>query len=595
MKKGKRILAVLLCAIIAIGAFALVGCGGQTAKETYLIKYDLNYEGGETRNVSVQAGAKAVSWRATREGFDLGGWFTDADGTKPYDFTKPVTSDATLYAKWTVQPGMATVTFDFNVAGIADKTVAVRKTNAIARKYVPDYNPFGMKFVAWYADEAKTRAWNFDTDKVNDDITLYAGYEYTMAIPRNGDGSIAYDHVTINVWTASVDAAGLAALTEKFNKEYNGKISVNVSSNLASQADTFLRIQQIPGILSTTRTYYSVGEIYNFAGLAANNSNWLEKATAEARVNGAYTQVPLVGVAPYMIYNKSLLAKYSDGGALPTNYTGLSALLKAAYNGEVATNSRFRSVVAAYSDWSFKEAPSMVAFNQNGAPYYKYENGKYVNEWADEAVYAKAETALRRTYDLFGENGANHGGNANGIGSVVDSVKSGNALMGMVTWRGYEGSVLSDPNLGVIPLSGLFTDETGEGSKDIPIHTIGIGFCNLATNVVKDPLKVCASAVYSDWLSKHAYELSSLGYVPLATEAVNADAYVNSTDRIVSFVRSTYGDANNLTTLPGTANLKTLVNVTAAEGIIVPVLGGDGTNLTEKMHELYTQIGGLVY
>ena len=86
MKKGKRILAVLLCAIIAIGAFALVGCGGQTAKETYLIKYDLNYEGGETRNVSVQAGAKAVSWRATREGFDLGGWFTDADGTKPYDF-----------------------------------------------------------------------------------------------------------------------------------------------------------------------------------------------------------------------------------------------------------------------------------------------------------------------------------------------------------------------------------------------------------------------------------------------------------------------------------------------------------------------------
>ena len=101
--------------------------------------------------------------------------------------------------------------------------------------------------------------------------------------------------------------------------------------------------------------------------------------------------------------------------------------------------------------------------------------------------------------------------------------------------------------------------------------------------------------MYSDWLSKHAYELSSLGYVPLATEAVNADAYVNSTDRIVGFVRSTYGDANNLTTLPGTANLKTLVNVTAAEGIIVPVLGGDGTNLTEKMYELYTQIGGLVY
>ena len=133
MKKGKRPIAVLLCVLIALGACALVGCGGgQTAKEMYLIKYDLNYEGGETRNVSVQAGAKAVSWRATREGFDLGGWFTDADGTEPYDFTKPVTSDATLYAKWTVQPGMATVTFDFSVAGIADKTIAVKPGRGIS-------------------------------------------------------------------------------------------------------------------------------------------------------------------------------------------------------------------------------------------------------------------------------------------------------------------------------------------------------------------------------------------------------------------------------------------------------------------------------
>lgn len=596
MKKGKRPIAVLLCVLIALGACALVGCGsGQTAKEMYLIKYDLNYEGGETRNVSVQAGAKAVSWRATREGFDLGGWFTDADGTEPYDFTKPVTSDATLYAKWTVQPGMATVTFDFSVAGIADKTIAVRKTNAIARKYVPDYNPFGMKFVAWYADEAKTRAWNFDTDKVNDDITLYAGYEYTMAVPRNADGSIAYESVTINVWSASVDATKLSEITEKFNAEYEGKINVNVSSRLASQADTFLRIQQIPGIISTTGTYYSVGEIYNFAGLPVENSDWLEKATAEARVNGAYTQVPLVGVAPYMIYNKTLLAKYSENGALPTNYSQLSAILKAAYSGESPTNAGFKSIVAPYADWSYKEAPSMVAFNQCGAPYYKYSSGKYANEWNDSAVYEKARTALRNTYDLFGANGANHGGRADGIGSVVDSVKSGNALMGMVTWRGYEGSVLSDPNLGVIPLSGLFTDETGEGSGDIPIHTIGIGFCNLATNVVSDPLKVCASAVYADWLTKHAYELSTLGFVPLSTAAVNADAYANSTDRIINFVKSTYVNAANLNTLPGTTNLKTLVNATAAEGIIVPLLDSDGANLEAKTGELYTQIGGLVY
>lgn len=596
MKKGKRPIAVLLCVLIALGACALVGCGGgETAKEMYLIKYDLNYEGGETRNVPVQAGAKAVAWRASRDGFALDGWYDDAETAKSHDFTQPVMSDATLYAKWSVLPGMATVTFDFGVAGVTDKVVAVRKTNLVEGKYVPEYTPFGMKLVGWYKDEAKTQAWNFAADTVEDDTTLYAGYEYTMAVPRNADGSIAYESVTINVWSASVDATKLSEITEKFNAEYEGKISVNVSSRLASQADTFLRIQQIPGIISTTGTYYSVGEIYNFAGLPMENSDWLEKATAEARVDGAYMQVPLVGVAPYMIYNKTLLAKYSENGALPTNYSQLSAILKAAYNGENPTNAGFRSIVAPYADWSYKEAPSMVAFNQCGAPYYKYENGKYVNEWNDSAVYAKASTALRNTYDLFGKNGANHGGRANDIGQAISTVKSGNALMGMVTWRGYEGSVMTDSNLGVLPLSGLFTDETGDGSGDIPIHTIGIGFCNLATNVVSDPLKVCASAVYADWLTKHAYELSTLGFVPLSTAAVNADAYANSTDRIINFVKSTYVDAANLNTLPGTTNLKTLVNATAAEGIIVPLLDSDGANLKAKTAELYTQIGGLVY
>ena len=135
MKKGKRPIAVLLCVLIALGACALVGCGGgQTAKEMYLIKYDLNYEGGETRNVPVQAGAKAVAWRASRDGFALDGWYDDAETAKSHDFTQPVMSDATLYAKWSVLPGMATVTFDFGVAGVTDKVVAVRKTNLVEGK-----------------------------------------------------------------------------------------------------------------------------------------------------------------------------------------------------------------------------------------------------------------------------------------------------------------------------------------------------------------------------------------------------------------------------------------------------------------------------
>jgi len=37
----------------------------------------------------------------TRTGYTFGGWFTDVGCTIPYDFKIKVTSDVTVYAKWT--------------------------------------------------------------------------------------------------------------------------------------------------------------------------------------------------------------------------------------------------------------------------------------------------------------------------------------------------------------------------------------------------------------------------------------------------------------------------------------------------------------
>ena len=35
------------------------------------------------------------------DGWEFGGWFTDGECRQAYDFATPVTSDLTLYAKWT--------------------------------------------------------------------------------------------------------------------------------------------------------------------------------------------------------------------------------------------------------------------------------------------------------------------------------------------------------------------------------------------------------------------------------------------------------------------------------------------------------------
>ena len=42
------------------------------------------------------------------DGWTFGGWYTDKECTRSYDFSTPVTSDVTLYAKWTKKSSSGT-------------------------------------------------------------------------------------------------------------------------------------------------------------------------------------------------------------------------------------------------------------------------------------------------------------------------------------------------------------------------------------------------------------------------------------------------------------------------------------------------------
>lgn len=562
-----------------------------------MVRYELNYDGGGTRSVSLLAGAHAVDWRAVRENYDLVGWFTDADCKTPYDFSQRVYEDRTLYAAWRVQPGMAMVTFDFCVAGKENKSIAVRCESTVGEKYVPAYKPFGMQLSGWYKDKDRTQKWDFATDTVDGDTTLYAGYDHTVSVDRNSDGSVRYDNVTVNVWVNSgssmFNEVLLTKLAERFNAEYEGKIRVEISTKLISQADTFLRLQETRQIIHTSSTYYPIGEIYNFAGIGMSNSDWYEKAVREICVDGSYTQVPLAGFVPYIVYNKALMEKYA-GGTLPTDYGELSALLKRAYEGESAAHSDFSTIITSDS-WHYKEAPSYTAFLQNGAPYYVYENDDTFNNWSDKAVMERAVRALEITYGLFGRDGECHGTTSSDLISAnVARVREGRALMALVTWPGGEANYASYSDIGVLPLAGLMSDRKTEDSASTPLYTIGLGFYNGATNVIADPVKVCASATFADWLSRNAYEFASVGYAPLHKDAVAADAFANSDDSTVKFVKSTFA-YEDLATLYGHRAMKTVVNSKAAEEIIMPFLRGNGDGTEQVIADLRTKITELVY
>ena len=72
------------------------------AAVTYTITFDTT--GGSS--ISAQVVAENASGvepdEPTRTGYSFAGWYSDSDLTVAYDFSSAVTSDITLYAKWTV-------------------------------------------------------------------------------------------------------------------------------------------------------------------------------------------------------------------------------------------------------------------------------------------------------------------------------------------------------------------------------------------------------------------------------------------------------------------------------------------------------------
>lgn len=66
-------------------------------------EYDVTYDYGgvrENTTVTVARGMLIPCDSPERDGYVFGGWYTDSEFKSTYDFSYPVTSDMTLYAKW---------------------------------------------------------------------------------------------------------------------------------------------------------------------------------------------------------------------------------------------------------------------------------------------------------------------------------------------------------------------------------------------------------------------------------------------------------------------------------------------------------------
>ena len=119
----------------------------------------------------------------TRDNYIFGGWYKEAECKTAYSFGAKVNEDMTLYAKWTTT--QVTVTFNTQ-GGPTLASVQVAPGSTIAVPAVPVRS--GYTFLGWYKDAACTTAWNFATDVVNENTTLYAKWLVgNVTLPQTGD------------------------------------------------------------------------------------------------------------------------------------------------------------------------------------------------------------------------------------------------------------------------------------------------------------------------------------------------------------------------------------------------------------------------
>lgn len=106
----------------------------------------------------------------TRTGYIFGGWYKETALTNPWNFsTDVVTRETTLYAKWTAIK--YTVSFESN----GGSSVTAFQTD-YDTKITPPTPPVRTNyyFADWYKDAALSTPWNFATELIKGNTTLYA-------------------------------------------------------------------------------------------------------------------------------------------------------------------------------------------------------------------------------------------------------------------------------------------------------------------------------------------------------------------------------------------------------------------------------------
>lgn len=139
-------------------------------------KYTVQFvsEHGSFANQTIEHGKPIDTDKLTIpevEGYTFDGWYADAAYNTEFDFTQPIQSNTTVYAKWTAK--------DYEVSFVTEHGKTPTSQNVPYNEPATDPGELteeGYTFIGWYADDNYSTKFDF-TKPITGDTKVYAKWE----------------------------------------------------------------------------------------------------------------------------------------------------------------------------------------------------------------------------------------------------------------------------------------------------------------------------------------------------------------------------------------------------------------------------------
>ena len=162
--------------------FAAAACSNNNEPKTYTVTFDVQGHGVAPAAITdIEEGAKIEKpTDPVAEDYVFGGWFKDKTCEYEWKFdVDTVTSTRVLYAKWTAET--YTVSFDLQEHGAAITAQdGLVKGAKVTEPTAPTEE--GYVFAGWYKEAACSNKWDFASDTVSADTTLYARWKEVYVV-----------------------------------------------------------------------------------------------------------------------------------------------------------------------------------------------------------------------------------------------------------------------------------------------------------------------------------------------------------------------------------------------------------------------------